>query len=777
MTRRRFFVESGASLLVPALMRRWGLTKSLLPQERERSYAEEMPDMLVAFLTRKLNGLAADWDQRRAQLQTASDLQQRNATVRQDVLRMVGAFPQKCPLRSSTVGSIDKEDYRIENVRFCSRPDFWVTGNLYVPTNRPGPFPAILSPCGHYPLARMVPQYQSAYISLVRSGFVVLAYDPIGQGERRQYWNPATGVTDVGGPVFEHSMIGQQLLLIGETLTGYMLWDGIRAIDYLLARAEVDGARIGCAGHSGGGTITKFLTVADDRIQCAAILEGGTANMWPDSSIGLGDVEQNLFPAARYGIDNVDLHVAIAPRPLLVGIEHEGAAFDEATRTVRARYRQLGVEEKFATSIANDPHAWTPALRVATTDWFSRWFYGRPGPTMAEVEDTCRPEELYCTPDGSLRYSGLGATLSSLTANRAAELAVGRTTGKPRADILKQQGEIRARVTSLLRFRGEIGPLNIRALGTVQREGYQVEHIEFLSEPGIFIPAWVFVPERRREGRAIVLYVSDQGMEADGMEFQAADSSGLQHGILDQLVREGHLVLAVDVRGIGKTRPHSTPSLSTEPFGQLFSFDTAMAYASWSMNKSLLGMRVIDVIRSIDYVFEREGKAQGDVHLVGKGAAALWCLYAAALDQRINHLICEDGLISYTSITESDRYLYGAAEFVPDILCHLDLPDVASAIAPRSLLLIAPMDAMLKPVDSSEALEVYRTTREAYATLGVEKSFRIENQDAGKNTARQLLEALALSESQTHKESVANGVVDSSRGTMPRESFSQQGAR
>ncbi len=277
MNRRQFIVDSGTYLLGQALVQRHGLLAAMPPSEITSSYSAEMPDMLAAFLTTKLNKLAASWDQRRSQLQTVSELQSRNMTVREDVLKMVGAFPVKSPLRATIVRSIDKPGYRIENVLFCSRPDFWVTANLYVPTTGKGPFPAVLSPCGHYALGRTLPQYQSAYISLVKSGFVVLAYDPIGQGERRQYWNPATNVSDIGGPVFEHSMMGQQLLLLGETLTGYMLWDGIRAIDYLLTRSEVDSARIGCAGHSGGGTITKFLTVVDDRIQCAAILEGGTS--------------------------------------------------------------------------------------------------------------------------------------------------------------------------------------------------------------------------------------------------------------------------------------------------------------------------------------------------------------------------------------------------------------------------------------------------------------------------------------------------------------------
>jgi cephalosporin-C deacetylase-like acetyl esterase len=161
--------------------------------------------------------------------------------------------------------------------------------------------------------------YQSAYINLVKNGIAVLAYDAIGQGERRQYWNPQTGETEVGGPKNEHSMPGHLLLLMGEDLTHYRIWDGIRALDYLLTRPEVDPERAGCAGQSGGGTLTLFISALDPRVKCAVVSEGGTANRWPleirpGARVGPADVEQNLFPAAIYGIDLPDLHMAIAPR-------------------------------------------------------------------------------------------------------------------------------------------------------------------------------------------------------------------------------------------------------------------------------------------------------------------------------------------------------------------------------------------------------------------------------------------------------------------------------
>jgi cephalosporin-C deacetylase-like acetyl esterase len=736
MNRRNFVLGSGTALLAPALLPLRGIAKPKPGTEPAFSYTDEMPDMLITYLAKKQNELAAGWDKKRALLKTAAELEARNAFVREKMDAMLGGFPEKNPLNAVTVKTIQRNGYRIENVMFQSRPDFWVTGNLYVPSTGTGPFPAIISPCGHYPLARMVPQYQSAYISLVKSGFVVLGYDPIGQGERRYYWDPKTNITDVGpSPTYEHSMPGQLLLLMRENLTEYFVWDGMRAIDYLLTRPEVDPQRIGCAGHSGGGTLTTFISVVDKRIQCVATLEGGMVNRWPMKvkpwqPIGPSDVEQNLFPAAIYGIDETDLHVAMAPRPVLTGIEHYSPAFNAAAQSVRARYRQFGAEDNFATVASDDPHAWTPKLRLATTDWFCRHFYHRSGPATEEIIETLPPEELYCTPDGSLRYSGKGKSIFSLIAEKQAKLPPDRAVPKSQSEYRAYQDEIRGKLRSLLHYQSSSQPLNVRHIVTTPREGYRIEKMQFISEPGIYIPAWVFVPNGKADVRPAILYLNDNGMEADGMEDSGEEASGLTHGVLDTIARQGHLVIAVDVRGIGETRPLHPASNSCNEFGQLFDLETAMQYMTWFMDESLLGMRVRDVVRSVDYVSSRPDVDKQNIHVIGKGMAGLWCLYAAALDPRIRSLISVHGLLSYRALTGSDRYRYGADVFVLNALLHYDLPQVAAAMNGRPLTLIQPLDAMKKSVSPDAAEQAYRWTRDCYESAGAGNRFQIKNEGA-----------------------------------------------
>lgn len=721
---RREFLAGGMALCQPLLR---GQKPATAP-----SYAEQYPDMLLAYLSSRLNALSEHWDKQRDAIRTVAALEERNRFVRDKFRDMIHGYPERNPLRPVVVNVLQRDGYRVENVMFESRPNFFVTGNLYVPTTGAGPFPAVISPCGHYPLARMQPDYQFVYLNLVKAGFVVLAYDPIGQGERRYYWDPRTNQTEESlGPIYEHSMPGQLLLLLGENLSAYRIWDGMRAIDYLLTRPEVDKEKIGCAGHSGGGTLTLFLSALDERIRCAVVNEGGTSHRWPvhihpGSVFGPADVEQNLFPAATYGIDLCDLHVSIAPRPLLALTEEFTPEFNKAADHIRARYGLLGVPEKFSTAEATDPHAYTLKLRQATTAWFCRWFYGRPGPETEPEFQPEPPQNLYCTPSGSLRNARQGDMIFDLIRKKQAASDATQT----------QHRELVTQIRQLLRWKPVAGPQSVRALVTTERKGYRIEKLEFLSEPGIFIPTWVFVPRVRNSDTRAILYVNDTGIAEE-------DSDGMEFGVLEKLASKGCLVVAVEVRGIGLTAPpHSLEVPESEPFHQLFDVETGAAYMAWFVNESLLGMRVRDVLRSVDYTLSRSDVAKDGVHAIGVGRGALWLLYSAALDNRVQAAVCDRGLLSYRHLATADRYLYGADIFVPDVLRQFDLPDVAGTLADRSLVVLSPLNAMKQPVEIGEARNAYERTAQAYAAVRAAGRFKIAQREPGIELADQYLRAL-----------------------------------
>lgn len=144
-----------------------------------------------------------------------------------------------------------------------------------------------------------------------------------------------------------------------------------------------------------------------------------------------------------------------------------------------------------------------------------------------------------------------------------------------------------------------------------------------------------------------------------------------------------------------------------------------------------LGQTAQDVVRSVDYVTSRQDADGKHLHVIGKGMGGVWCLYAAALDPRIRSLISVQSLLSYRSLTQVDRYRYGADVFVPDVLLHFDLPQIAAAIAGRPLTLIDSMDAMKNTVCVGATEEAYAWTRATYEAAGLQSLFKIESQ--GKN--------------------------------------------
>ena len=189
--------------------------------------------------------------------------------------RSLGEMPERSPLNARVTGVITENGFTIEKILFESQPGFHVTANLYRPGGA-GPFPAILHPVGHSENGKSYDSYQRANRLLVQNGFVVLCFDPIGQGERKQ-------LIDKAGKPFhrashEHQELGVAPILLGRSLGSYMVWDGVRAIDYLCSRPDVDPKRIGYYGLSYGGYSAIHLAPLIDRL--AVTICSGNFNDW-----------------------------------------------------------------------------------------------------------------------------------------------------------------------------------------------------------------------------------------------------------------------------------------------------------------------------------------------------------------------------------------------------------------------------------------------------------------------------------------------------------------
>ena len=253
----------------------------------------------------------AEWERALKSPEMMAEYQEKRREFLRETFGGITSEPSGTP---HLTGTIREEGFVIEKLLFETHPGFFLTANLYLPDG-PGPFPAILHPPGHAQNGKAYPAYQKANRLLARNGFVVLCFDPVGQGERRQVIGPERLTRRASG---EHQLLGVAPILLGSGLGAYMVWDAVCCLDYLCERNDVDPNRIGCVGNSGGGNLTSYLMAYDDRIKAAAPGCFMTTHRLKNEKPGPGDAEQNLYAQISKGFDHPDFILARAPSPVLV---------------------------------------------------------------------------------------------------------------------------------------------------------------------------------------------------------------------------------------------------------------------------------------------------------------------------------------------------------------------------------------------------------------------------------------------------------------------------
>jgi hypothetical protein len=275
------------------------------------------------------------WDDARVKawngIRTEADLLRLQNQLRQKVLNMLGGLPsERTPLHSRVTGRIAMDGFHIEKLIFESIPGIYVTALLYVPESTRNKesgaqdrYPAVLVPAGHAENGKA--HYQALCQRLVQRGYVVISWDPVGQGERSQFWDAKAGKSRYNRICAEHAVIGNLAYLAGTNLARWEIWDGLRAFDYLLTRPEVDPDRINITGTSGGGFQAIHIAALEPRIKVAAPSCYITALPMrvhnrifqdPDS-----DPEQDLYGMISKGVDNAGLLLLMYPRPVFVAAE------------------------------------------------------------------------------------------------------------------------------------------------------------------------------------------------------------------------------------------------------------------------------------------------------------------------------------------------------------------------------------------------------------------------------------------------------------------------
>ena len=259
-----------------------------------------------SLLVKHLTKVATDYydlrDKQITQLKGKADWIKRQSIVAEKINNILGPFPEKTPLNAEVTGVIQKGDYRIEKIIYQSMPGFYVTGCMYIPNKINNKVPAILNVIGHDQEAFRAPLYQTINSNLAKKGMIVFAIDPPGQGEHVQYYDSTVRFSSVGYTVIEHCYFGNQCFVSGISAAKFFIWDGIRAIDYLISRKEVDASKIGVTGFSGGGTITSYIGAVDNRVSVSIPCSWSNASRRQIETKGAFDAESVLMHSVKNGI-------------------------------------------------------------------------------------------------------------------------------------------------------------------------------------------------------------------------------------------------------------------------------------------------------------------------------------------------------------------------------------------------------------------------------------------------------------------------------------------
>ncbi len=660
------------------------LAQAPFPGVQYRNYARCLPDYL--------RGLASSAYKKReaalARITSPLAARERQAWVRRTLVELIGGLPERTELNPQVIGALSRSGYRLERVIYESRPKLYISANLYVPTTGPGPFPGVLFQLGHSGNGKAYPSYQRACQGLARLGYLVLAFDPMGQGERVYYPDGSGTRTRLAeGADEEHTRPGKLMLLSGSTCTQFQLWDAVRSLDYLASHPLVDSSKLASTGQSGGATLTMLLSAVDDRLKAAAVFSGNTENLACRNFLPPGstdDAEQNFIGAGPLGFDRWDLLYPFAPKPMLISISDKDSfgtysanyvsnGWEEYQKLART-YSLLGAQQHLSWTDTPLPHGLSYDSRLRMYNWFERHLKRVDEPVREEPPVTPEPDtSLWVSESGNIVRSFGGETSVSVARRSADSL-----TPKP------------VQLSKLLGVE-QLSPVRATVLKAVpSRDGITVEAVDIPVSSDVHLPAWIFRPKQSDPAKPALLLLHSSGRNAAWGE----------DGLCQQLAAAGITVCAPDVRGIGDLSPEF--SSGAPGYARAHASEEDYAWSSLILGKPLLGQRVTDILAA-----GRALNAQS-IAIAAFGQMTIPALFAAALDPKFQRIYLAGGLTSYQSILDIEDYTHTFADFVPNLLAHTDLPGVVAQLAPRRVVIAGAVDAKggLYPIERMR--EMYR---------------------------------------------------------------------
>ena len=587
--------------------------------------------------------------------QTREDAQKLVKAARERVAKAFTFPSEKCELAARVTGMEDFPEFTVEKILFQSRKNFTVTANFYLPKKRSGRIPAVLFLAGHATEGKA--GYIKVVVTLVRKGCAVLAIDPIHQGERIQFSGKNSPDLCQG-----HNILNRQLLAIGESMADWRVWDGIRGIDYLLTRPEVDSSRIGVNGNSGGGTLTAMVAANDDRIAASApscYITTFLCNVENELPVDGEQMPRGLL--ADCG-EMADLILAQAPRPVRI-LSQEADFFDirgtnETYAMLKKIYTLLGAPENLSIVRGPGAHGYAPELRRGAYDFFDTVFCLNSNEQEAEGSWPSF-EQLRCLPQGGVSKLPGEKLVRNIIAERMEELKkVRNVQAKSRTDVQK------ALMKKLKITLPEDVPHYriLRPIYSKQKEFATLMRFALESEPGL----------------SVTLFAASNG---DSFGFSAVMTDKVELYLPHLSCREelGKLPIksakgrfGLDYRGIGETEPNSC-DLWNRDFNDEYNYDYHYASLGVLLGQPMIGRRVYDVLVAIKLLRENGAK---EITLRAAGYGMIPAIFAAVLSPEPIKLILDSPLVTYE---EAGKYIISPIpqSFVPDgILKIADLDEL-----------------------------------------------------------------------------------------------------
>ena len=583
-----------------------------------------------------------------ADVKDRADWERKRPELRRQFLEMMGLWPlpPRTDLKPVVTGKAETDLFTVEKLHFQSSPGLYVTGNLYVPRKADFPAPAVLYVCGHGPSIvdgvsygnKVTYQHHGAW--LAEHGYVCLVVDTLQLGELQGLHHGT------------HNLNLWWWQTLGYTPAGVECWNGIRALDYLQSRKDVDPKRLGVTGRSGGGATSWWVAAADDRVSCI-IPVAGIADLW--AHVVEGDTPRFkkgvvsghcdcMYFVNTYRWDFATVAALCAPRPLMLGNSDADAIFPvpgyrrlaEKTRRIYGLY---GAADRFVLLETAGPHKDTPELRLGAFRWLDRWLKGRAGDLEEREWSKLPPPALKVVdrPPGD----AVNATVHETFVKPAT--VESPPPGAARAWWDKKSAELRQALLAKT-FGGwpeKPAPLGVTPAGDVTHDGLRLRAYDFTSEEGVGLRVWLLTAASVTKPSLVVLTAVDEaGWAETTRELGPAFTEILQLAQTPKLdadkFRQTRKALEANKwafatlapRGVGPTRWAEAGTPADNHVRRRFAL----------LGQTLDGQRVWDVRRGVAVLGGVSELKDVPLWLQGKGDMAGVVLYAGIFEPSVARL-------------------------------------------------------------------------------------------------------------------------------------------